>query len=98
MAKITPISAVAKRKLGLALVTLLSLCISESVEAEANFTMLVSRRSTGDLYKLNSGSMGDFCAPNTSYLVNEQQCVLDKEFFLISGMIFYDDVWYNCDI
>ena len=69
------------------LVALLSLCIS--MRAEANFTLWVSRRSTKDIYQLNqSESMTHMnCAPNTSYIVNEKQCTLDKELFY--GMILY---------
>ena len=90
MAKTTSGSVVAtRRKLGLVLVGLLSLCIS--VKAEANFTLWVSRRSTGDIYQLNqSESMthGN-CAPNTSYIVNEKGCVSDEELFY--GMNFNVD-------
>ena len=70
------------------LVALLSLCIS--MRAEANFTLWVVRRSTQDIYQLNqSKSMTHImnCAPNTSYIVNEKQCTLDKELFY--GMILY---------
>ena len=67
------------------LVALLSLCIS--MRAEANFTLWVKRRSINDLYQLNSEAYFNLCAPNTSYLVNEKQCVLDEELFY--GMILY---------
>ena len=76
-----------RRKLGLVFVALLSLCIS--VKAEANFTLWVRRRSNEDIYQLNhSESMINNvnCAPNTSYIVNERQCVLDEELFY--GMTF----------
>ena len=88
MAGATTDSVVAtRRKLGLVFVALLSLYIS--VKAEANFTLWVSRRSNKDIYKLNqSKSMAQImnCAPNTSYVVNEKQCVLNEELF--SGMTF----------
>ena len=91
MAKAASDSVVAtRRKLGSVLVGLLGLCIS--VKAESNFTIWVSRRSTKDLYQLNSESMAPMnCETNTSYLVNEKQCVLDEE--LYSGMAFYYDVY-----
>ena len=66
MAKTTSDSVVAtRRKLDLMFMALLSLCIS--VKAEANFTLWVSRRSTGDIYQLNqSKSMTHMnCAPIT---------------------------------
>ena len=94
MAEATTDSVVAtRRKLGLVFVALLSLCIS--VKAEANFTLWVSRRSTGDIYQLNqSKSMTHMnCAPNTSYIVNEKQCVSDEELFY--GMKFNVDGNYN---
>ena len=88
MAGATTDSVVAtRRKLGLVFVALLSLYIS--VKAEANFTLWVSRRSNEDIYQLNQPeSMVNNvnCAPNTSYLVNERQCVLDEELFY--GMTF----------
>ena len=88
MAKTTSGSVVAtRRKLGLVFVALLSLCIS--VKAEANFTLWVTRRRNEDIYQLNqSESMTQImnCAPNTSYIVNEKQCVSDEELFY--GMTF----------
>ena len=91
MAEVTSDPVVAtRRKLGLVLVGFLVLCIS--VKAESNFTISVNRRSTGDLYQLNqSKSITHMnCAPNTSYLVNEKQCVLDEDLFY--GMKFYVDI------
>jgi P pilus assembly chaperone PapD len=81
MAKATSHSVVAtcSRKLSLAFVTLLSLCTS--VQAEASFTLWVSRRITNDLYRLNSKSTIDNCDPNASYLIDEKQCALDEELF-----------------
>lgn len=79
MAKATADTVMAGRKLGLAFVALLSLCTS--VQAEANFTLWVNRRSPNDLYSLNSKSTTDNCVPNTSYLINEKQCALDEELF-----------------
>ena len=83
MAKTTSESVVVtRRKPGLVFVALLSLCIS--VKAEANFTLWVSRRSTGDIYQLNQFKSivnNVNCAPNTSYIVNEKQCALDEEIF-----------------
>ena len=82
MAKTTSDSVVdTRRKLGLVLVGLLVLCIS--VKVEANFTLWISRRITGDVYQLTSMAHMN-CETNTSYLVNEEQCVLDEE--LYSGM------------
>ena len=57
------------------------------MRAEANFTLWVKRRSINDLYQLNSEAYSNLCAPNTSYLVNEKQCVLDEELFY--GVILY---------
>ena len=86
MAKITSDSVVASRKLSLAFVALLSL--DSSVQAEANFTLWVSRRRSTDVYNLNSNNSVtvDTCGPKPklNYLVNEKQCVLDEELF--SGM------------
>ena len=77
-------SVVTRRKLSVMLVALLSLCIS--VQAEANFTVWVIRRSTQDLYSLNSNSTVtvDNCGAKPNYLVNEKQCASDEELF--SGM------------
>ena len=72
-------SVVAGKKLSLVFVALLSLCTS--VQAEANFTLWVRRRSTIDLYSLNSIATVENCDPKTSYLINEKQCALDEEFF-----------------
>ena len=84
MAKATSDSVVdTRRKLGLVLVGLLVLCIS--VKVEANFTLWVSRRSTGDVYQLTSMAHMS-CDPKASYSVHEKQCVLDEE--LYSGMTF----------
>ena len=93
MAKTTSDSVVAtRRKLGLMFMALLSLCISVKAGSEANFTLWVTRQSTMDIYQLNqSKSMAHImnCAPNISYIVNEKQCVLDKELF--RGMKFNVD-------
>ena len=95
MAKTTSDSVVAtRRKLDLMFMALLSLCIS--VKAEANFTLWVTRRSNEDIYQLNqSVSMTRImkCAPNTSHIVNEKQCVSDEELFY--GMKFNVDGNYN---
>ena len=86
MAKATSdlVGATSKRKLSVVLVALLSLCTS--VQAEANFTVSVSRRRTTDLYSLNSNNTVtlDNCGTKPNYLVNEKQCASDEE--LISGM------------
>ena len=80
MAKATSDSVVARRKLSLVFVALLlSLCIS--VRAEANFTLWVNRRSTFDLYSLNSITFVGNCKTKPNYLVNEKQCALDEELF-----------------
>ena len=78
MAKATVDSVVASRKLSLVFVALLSLGIS--VQAEANFTLWVIRRSTADLYSLASIEHMN-CEPKSNYLVNEKQCALDEELF-----------------
>ena len=79
MAKATFDSVVASRKLSLVFVALLSLGIS--VQAEANFTVWVIRRSTADLYGLASIIEHMNCEPKSNYLVNEKQCALDEELF-----------------
>ena len=79
MAKTTADSVVASRKFSLAFVSLLSLCTS--VRAEANFTVWVNRRSTEDLYRLNSADGHKVCNPSASYLINEKQCAMDEELF-----------------
>ena len=79
MAKATADLAVARRMLSVMLVALLSLC--NSVQAEANFTVWVSRRSTGDLFGLNSTAVHGHCDPSASYLIYEKQCALDEELF-----------------
>ena len=76
MAKATSDSS---RKLNLVFMALLSLCTS--VQAEANFTLWVSRQSTNDLYSLNSIATVENCEAKPNYLVNEKQCALDKELF-----------------
>ena len=70
---------VVRKKFSLVFVALLSLCIS--VQAEANFTLWVNRRSTTDLYSLNSKASTENCKPEPSYLVNEKQCAQDEELF-----------------
>ena len=84
MAKAIADSIVTSRKLSLAFVALLSLCTS--VQAEANFTQWVSRRSSTDVYSLNSSVSitVDNCGAKPNYLVNEKQCASDEELF--SGM------------
>ena len=88
MAKATSDSVVAStsRKLSLAFVALLSLC--SSVQAEDNFTLCVSRRSSTDVYSLNSSiitiTVEEQCGAKPNYLVNEKQCASDEELF--SGM------------
>ena len=79
MAKATADSVVACRKLSLAFVALLSLCTS--IQAEANFTVWVSRGSTRDLYRLNSTAVHERCDPSASYMIDEKQCALDEELF-----------------
>jgi Golgi nucleoside diphosphatase len=82
MAKATSDSVVASRKLSLAFVTLLSLCIS--VQAEANFTLWVNRRSTTDVYSLKSNNTVTVvkqCGTIPNYLVNEKRCASDEELF-----------------
>ena len=91
MAKATADSVVAGRKLTLAFVALLSLCTS--VQAEANFTVWVNRRSTQDLYRLNSTAAHERCDPSASYLINEKQCALDEELF--NGMYHVDSSYSN---
>ena len=70
---------------------LLSLCTS--IQAEANFTVWVSRRSTGDLYRLNSTAVHERCDPSASYLINEKQCALDEELF--NGMYHVGSTYSN---
>ena len=85
MAKATSdsVGATSRRKLSVMWVALLSLCTS--VQAEANFTVWVIRRSTTDLYSLNSSSIVLVnCGAKPNYLVNEKQCASDEEIF--SGM------------
>ena len=86
MAKATSdsVGATSRRKLSVMLVALLSLCIS--VQAESNFTVWVLRRSSVDVYHLNSSNtvIVDNCGAKPNYLVNEKQCASDEE--LISGM------------
>ena len=79
MAKVTSDSVVANynRKISLAFVALLYLCIS--VQAEANFTLSVNRRSTSDLYSLNSRTSIENCA--ASHLITEKWCALDEALF-----------------
>lgn len=85
MAKATADSVVANRRLNLAFVVLELLGLCTSVQAEANFTLWVNRRSTTDLYSLNSNSTVQVnCGAKPNYLVNEKQCASDEE--LISGM------------
>ena len=79
MAKTTVDSVVASEKLSLVLVAFLCLCIS--VQAEANFTLWVNRRSTSDLYSLNSKPSVQNCGRTYSYLIDEKQCALDEELF-----------------
>ena len=82
MAEATADSIVASRKFSLAaFVALLSLCTS--VQAVANFTVTVwvNRRSSQDLYGLNSTAATQNCDFNSSYLINEKQCTMDEELF-----------------
>ena len=78
MAKVTSDSVVANynRKISLTFVALLYLCVS--VQAEANFTLSVNRRSTSDLYSLNSRTSIENCA---SHLITEKWYALDEELF-----------------
>ena len=79
MAKATADSIVASRKLSLAFVALLSLCTS--VQTVSNFTVWVNRRSTEDMYRLNSTAKHEVCDPSASYLIDEKQCAMDEELF-----------------
>ena len=84
MAMATSDSVVASRKLSLAFVALLSLCTS--VQAETNFTLWVSRRSSTDVYGLKSNTMytdtvNQQCGDKPNYLVNEKLCASDEELF-----------------
>ena len=95
MAKAIADSVVASRKLSLAFVALLSLCAS--VQAEANFTVWVIRRSSTDLYSLNSNTTDTVsiqCGDKPNYLVNEKQCASDEEIF--SGNPMISDVYNHC--
>ena len=76
MAKATFDSVVAS---SLAFVALL--CLSTSVQAEANFTLWVNRRSTSDVYSLNPIASIENCGIKPNYLVNEKQCALDEALF-----------------
>jgi phenylacetate-coenzyme A ligase PaaK-like adenylate-forming protein len=66
---VTSDSVMARKKLSLVFVALLSLCTS--VQAEANFTLWVIRWSTNDFYRLNSKPTVH-CGPNTRYLMSVQ--------------------------
>ena len=81
MAKAISDSVVASRKLIIVSVVLISLCTS--VQAEANlYTLWVNRRSTTDLYSLNSkATVHEHCDPSASYLIEEKQCALNEELF-----------------
>ena len=65
------------KKPSLVFMVLLSLCTS--VEAETNAAVEVIRRISNDWYRLNSGVKHSIC--DRTYLVNEMQCVSDKELF-----------------
>ena len=79
MAKATSNSVVTSRKLSLAFVALL--CLSTSVQEDANFTLSVNRRSISDLYRLSSIASTQNCDTKPNYLVNEKRCALDEELF-----------------
>ena len=83
MAKATSDSVVVNRKFGLVLVALL--CLRISVQAEADFTVSVTRRITSDIYKLNSTEQTQNCAPKDTarrtYLITEKQCASGEELF-----------------
>ena len=104
MAKATADSVVARRMLSVMLVALLSLC--NSIQAVSNFTVWVTRRSTGDLYRLNSTTVHGYCDPSASYLINEKQCALDEELFngmdavysTTSTIIVISDMHYNYNL
>ena len=78
MAKAIADSVVASRRLSLAL---LSLCTSVQADLDASFTLWVKRGSFNDLYRLNSTAERERCHLNTSYLIDEKQCVMDEELF-----------------
>jgi hypothetical protein len=74
-------SVIASRKLSLAFVVLALLSLCASLKAKANFTVWVNRRSTTDLYSLDSETTIDNCDAKPNYLVNEKRCALDEELF-----------------
>ena len=84
MAKTRFDSVVASRKLSLVLVTL-QLCLCTSVQADADFTVSVNRRTTSDIiYILKSMVQTLSCDPRTvdrTYLITERQCVSNQELY-----------------
>ena len=62
-----------------------------SVQGENNFTVLVHRRFSSDIYHLNSEDLIESCLPETVYLIQENQCIRDADLF--HGM-YTDDPMY----